>query len=107
MALADLDEAKAYAAAKDLQADGAMAIAVGCDVGDEGSVERAVTSVVNDFGGIDVLINNAARHLKKFNRGFLTLTKEESGAVEVNVNGIIDCCVACHPSMAARGGGQF
>lgn len=43
----------------------ARVIAVPCDVADEQQVDTAVGDVVEEFGGVDILINNAGRHLMK------------------------------------------
>jgi NAD(P)-dependent dehydrogenase (short-subunit alcohol dehydrogenase family) len=56
VALLDLDETAAKAAAKPL---GAGAIAVACDVADAASVRSAFDKVVEHFGGVDVLVSNA------------------------------------------------
>ncbi len=56
VALLDIDEAKARAAAKSL---GGAALAVPCDVTDENSVRAAFARVVERFGGVDILVSNA------------------------------------------------
>jgi NAD(P)-dependent dehydrogenase (short-subunit alcohol dehydrogenase family) len=58
------------------------------------------------FGGIDILINNAGKHLMKYNQPFSVLERDEVRALfDVNVIGVVNCSVAARPSMAARGGG--
>ena len=61
IAVLDLDEAAAAAAADRLVAggDGVRAIGVGCDVADAAAAEAAVARVVEELGGIHVLVNNA------------------------------------------------
>ena len=54
--LADLDGARAEAAAKEL---GENARGVACDVTDEADVAALVEGVVAAYGGVDVLVNNA------------------------------------------------
>ena len=49
---------------------GGQAIAVRCDVADEEQVDAAVAATADRFGGIDILINNAGRHLTKYNQPF-------------------------------------
>jgi len=56
VALLDLDEARARAAAKEI---GGAALAVGCDVTDQGSVRAAFDRVVESFGGVDIVVSNA------------------------------------------------
>ncbi|MCZ4290714.1 L-iditol 2-dehydrogenase [Hoeflea alexandrii] len=57
VAIADIDLAKARAAAKEL---GDAAIAVHMDVSQQQSIDRAVSETLAAFGGIDILVNNAA-----------------------------------------------
>jgi len=57
VAIADIDIARARAAAADL---GPAAIAVEMDVTDQASIDGAVAEVVDTLGQIDILINNAA-----------------------------------------------
>ena len=56
LVVADLDEAKAQAAAGDL---GAAAIGFRCDVAVEADVERACAAAIERFGRLDVAVNNA------------------------------------------------
>ncbi|MFI5047964.1 MAG: SDR family NAD(P)-dependent oxidoreductase [Acidimicrobiia bacterium] len=108
VALADIDAGAAEEAAAQLDGRDAVASAVACDVADERSVQRAVDEVVERHGGVDILVNNAARHLKKYNQPFSTLTNDEiRGLFDVNVMGIIHCSLACRSSMADRGGGAI
>jgi NAD(P)-dependent dehydrogenase (short-subunit alcohol dehydrogenase family) len=52
------------------------------------------------------LINNAGKHLTKYNQPFSVLPRFELRALfDVNVIGVVNCTVACRPAMAARGGG--
>jgi NAD(P)-dependent dehydrogenase (short-subunit alcohol dehydrogenase family) len=108
VALADIDLAAAQATAAALNAQGFRAIAVSCDVADEHSVDRAVATTVAELGGVDVLINNAGKHLTKYNQPFGTLTRAEiRGLFDVNVIGIVNCSLACKESMRMRGGGAI
>jgi rhamnose utilization protein RhaD (predicted bifunctional aldolase and dehydrogenase)/NAD(P)-dependent dehydrogenase (short-subunit alcohol dehydrogenase family) len=56
VALLDLDERAAQAAAKAL---GGAALAVRCDVTDAASVSAAFDRVVEAFGGVDIVVSNA------------------------------------------------
>jgi NAD(P)-dependent dehydrogenase (short-subunit alcohol dehydrogenase family) len=102
----DVDGARRQAARTDSPATPAIGLA--CDVADDRSVERAVAQTVEQLGGVDILINNAARHLKKYNQPFSLLTRQEiRGLFDVNLMGIINCSLACKPSMSERGGGAI
>ena len=57
VAIADIDEARAQAAALSI---GEGAIAVHMDVADQASIDAGVAATADAFGQIDVLINNAA-----------------------------------------------
>lgn len=57
VAIADIDEARAHAAALSI---GESAIAVHMDVADQASIDAGVAATADAFGQIDVLINNAA-----------------------------------------------
>jgi NAD(P)-dependent dehydrogenase (short-subunit alcohol dehydrogenase family) len=106
--LADVDISAAEATAAAMCSGGATALAVPCDVADEDSVAEAVDRVIGQVGGIDVLVNNAARHLKKYNQGFSKLTHQEiRGLFDVNLLGIVNCSLACQTSMRERGGGAI
>jgi 3-oxoacyl-[acyl-carrier protein] reductase len=106
--LADVDLEAAQATAKELAASGGRALAVRCDVADEQAVDAAVAAAIDAFGGVDILINNAGKHLLKYNQPFTVLARAEVRALfDVNVIGVVNCSVACRESMAARGGGSI
>ncbi len=106
VAIADIDTEGANRAAAELTSQGAQAIAVGCDVADEHQVDAAVAATVEKFGGIDILINNAGRHLMKYNQPFGAFSRADvRGLFDVNVMGVINCTLACRDSMRQRGGG--
>jgi 3-oxoacyl-[acyl-carrier protein] reductase len=106
IAIADIDAEAGTTLAKELEDAGHRALAVVCDVADEHQVDLAVAQVTNQFGGVDVLINNAGKHLTKYNQPFSVLERDELRALfNVNVIGVVNCSVACQPSMASRGGG--
>ncbi len=77
-----------------------------CDVADEHQVDAAVAVTIEKLCGIDILINNAAIHLLKYNDPFSSLSREDvRGLFEVNIMGVINCTLACCNSMRERGGG--
>ena len=106
VALLDLDADEVDVAAAGLAARGGEAIGLGCDVRDEHAVEAVVRQVSDRFGRLDVLINSAALHRRKYNQPFGVLERDEVRALfDVNVMGVLNCSLACRPRMAAGGGG--
>jgi NAD(P)-dependent dehydrogenase (short-subunit alcohol dehydrogenase family) len=106
VALADIDQAAAEITAQALRELGHRAIAVHCDVADEHSVDAAVAATIDQLGGIDILINNAGKHLTRYNQPFSALPREEIRTLfDVNVIGVVNCTVACRNNMRTRGGG--
>src|SRR4051812_40670974 len=68
--IADVDAAAATATVAELRASGANALALECDVAREADVDRAVAATIDEFGRLDVVLNNAGRHLTKYNQPF-------------------------------------
>jgi 3-oxoacyl-[acyl-carrier protein] reductase len=106
VAIVDIDSDGAHRTAAELTSQGVQAIAVPCDVADEHQVDAAVAATIEKFSGIDILINNAGRHLMKYNQPFGALSRSDvRGLFDVNVMGVINCTLACRDSMRKRGGG--
>jgi 3-oxoacyl-[acyl-carrier protein] reductase len=106
VAIADINLEGAVDTASQLDRESRRALAVECDVSDRRSVQHAVDTVVTKLGGIDILINNAAHHMKKYTQDFASLTSQEVEALfGVNVIGIVNCSLACRSSMRERGHG--
>ncbi len=104
--LVDVVATAAAEVAAELQQQGLDAVAFGCDITDEHQVEAVVQKVVERFGGIDILVNNAALHRRKYNEPFTTLPRSDVRALfEVNVMGVVNCSVACRPALAVSGRG--
>lgn len=106
--VADIDIPTAEQTVKDLTASGIKAIAVNCDVGSNDAVQAAVRRAIAELGGIDILINNAGKHLTRFSRPFIEQPVEQLRLLfEVNMMGLIYCTLACRETMKARGGGSI
>jgi 3-oxoacyl-[acyl-carrier protein] reductase len=106
VAIADIDIDAATAAAAALAREGGRILAVGCDVAEQASVENAFARIAATFGGIDILINNAAKHLSEFDVPLTALPRHKwRQLLDVNVIGIVNCSAACRSSMRQRGGG--
>lgn len=59
VAVCDLDETGARAAAQEIEGAGGQAIPVRADVSRPAEVEATVAAAVREFGGLDILVNNA------------------------------------------------
>jgi 3-hydroxybutyrate dehydrogenase len=59
VAIADLDQKAADAAAREIDAGGKNAIGVAMDVADEAQVDAGTARVIQAFGALDVLVSNA------------------------------------------------
>jgi NAD(P)-dependent dehydrogenase (short-subunit alcohol dehydrogenase family) len=102
----DIDEAKA--AADELSGLGGRAVAVRCDVSDDADVDRAVAQAVDAFGGIDILLNNAGKHLSKYNQPFGALSRRDVRELfDVNVIGVVNCTLSCRDAMRGRPGASI
>jgi len=81
-------------------------LAIQCDVTDRANVDAMVAQTREAFGPIDYLINNAggAAHPCEF-----TDLKPEDTAweVDVNINGVINCCQAVADDMVGRSTGSI
>jgi 3-hydroxybutyrate dehydrogenase len=59
VAIADLDQRAADAAAKEIDASGKRAIGLAMDVTSEQQVDAGTAKVVKTFGAVDILVSNA------------------------------------------------
>ena len=104
VALFDLNEKGAQAAAEGILQAGGRAFGVGVDIIDEAGIVAAVARVEEEHGGVDVLVNNAGLHLGDYN-GCIELGFEKWREIfEVNVLGQLNCVRACHASLARSQG---
>jgi 3-oxoacyl-[acyl-carrier protein] reductase len=106
VALLDVDLDAAESSAAELADGGGTALAVGGDVADDDQLTAVVGEVAERLGGIDILVNNAAKHLLEWNRPVTELPPERwRQLLDVNVIGVVNSARACRPHMASRGGG--
>jgi 3-oxoacyl-[acyl-carrier protein] reductase len=100
VALADVDVAAATAAAERLGTERALALEV--DVRDKGSVERAFAEALDRLGGMEVVVNNAARTVRR------SVWDIEAGewddVLAVNLRGVLFCCQVAGPHLREHAG---
>ncbi|MEM9047516.1 MAG: L-iditol 2-dehydrogenase [Pseudomonadota bacterium] len=100
VALADIDFARARAAAQTL---GAAAYAVEMDVARQESIEAAVAATLHVFGRIDILVNNAALFTAA---PIVEIARADVDRIfAVNIAGTLFTLQAVAKHMIARGGG--
>jgi D-threitol dehydrogenase (NAD+) len=102
IAVADLDESGAVAAARSVATESS---GYRCDVSDPVSVRRTVDAVVDAFGQIDILVNSA---------GIVMLAPAEElplqawdSTINVNLKGTFLMCQSVGTRMLAAGGGTI
>jgi NAD(P)-dependent dehydrogenase (short-subunit alcohol dehydrogenase family) len=104
--IADLDPLAAAEATAAVEARGGAAVASVTDVRSVEQLEAMAQLAVERFGGIDIVVNNAGRHLGEYNVPCTQLEPAKwDDLLAVNVTAPLACVRACLPSMRARGGG--
>ena len=98
--IAEINESKAAAVAKEIMDAGGQAFAVTTDVADPASIEEAVEAVIDEFGRIDILINNAGIFSTLEMRPFDQIPLDEwERVLRVNLTGPFLCARAVLPAM--------
>lgn len=103
VALVDIDEQQAKAAADMLSKAGAQAIAIKCDVSNSEQVKSAVAQAIKEFGKIDILVNNAGIG-KRSNAEDMTDDMWDI-VLDINLKGAFLFCREVGKDMIKRGGG--
>lgn len=100
-----LAEAGAKVALLDLEPGKGGGLRIGCDVTDEAALEAALARVASELGGIDVLVNNAGRAVRK---SALEITREEwDGVIGINLTALFLGSRIAARYMKKRGGGAI
>jgi 3-oxoacyl-[acyl-carrier protein] reductase len=105
VAIADIDESGAAAAAKSVSAGGALVSSHALDISSLPSTEEVVTEIVAKWGRVDVLVNNAALY-----RGLdLVSTSEDylERVLQVNLLGVWRMSRAVTGPMCEQGAGRI
>jgi 2-hydroxycyclohexanecarboxyl-CoA dehydrogenase len=102
VALADLDQAGAEAAAKEI---GGGAIGLAIDVAKLSSARAAVAEAERLLGPVDILVNNAGWDKAE---PFIQSSEETwDKVIAIDLRGPINCCRAVLDSMTTRGRGRI
>jgi NAD(P)-dependent dehydrogenase (short-subunit alcohol dehydrogenase family) len=102
VAIVARDTAKMGEVVAELAALGIQARSFHADVARRADVDRVVDEVVTLMGPVDVLVNNAGTCIHK--PAFDVTDDEWQEVIDVNVNGVWNCCQAFGRRMATRGG---
>lgn len=87
--------------AADIKAAGGSAETLPMDVADREAVLKAGAALTERFGVVDVLVANAGINVP--NRAGDQITAADfARVVDVNVNGVMNCCLSVLPGMRAR-----
>jgi len=103
--LVDIAGEYARSKADHIRSIGGIAHAIGCDVTDEIAVRQAFDKVVADLGGLDVLVNNAGRAVRKPAME-LSLADWQS-VIDLNLTSVFTCSRMAARHMKSHGGGAI
>jgi NAD(P)-dependent dehydrogenase (short-subunit alcohol dehydrogenase family) len=105
VALLDMDEQTVKLTAAKIDPSGKMAFGYKCNVASAEDVASVFQSIGEQFGKIDILVNNAGITRDAM---FHKMTDEQwNTVIDVNVNGVYNCCKAVAPGMRARNYGKI
>jgi 3-hydroxybutyrate dehydrogenase len=103
VAIADLNQEAAEAAAGELRRGGGRAMSVAMDVTSEAAVEAGIAAVADAFGGIDILVSNAGIQIVHPLEEFPFA--EWKKLLAIHLDGAFLTTRACLPRMYASGRG--
>ncbi|MFE9629072.1 SDR family NAD(P)-dependent oxidoreductase [Streptomyces sp. NPDC006527] len=105
VAIADIDEQRAQAAARQITDTGAEAVGLPVDVSSREGVTELFAAVDNRLGPVDIVVNNAGISI---DRGVRRITDEEWNKTQaINQNGVFLCSQAAAASMIPRRTGRI
>ncbi len=101
--VADMDEGRGNAAAKEIKDEGGQGLFVKTDVTDWNQVQQLAAATIKAYGQIDVLVNVAGAWRINF---FTKMTREDWDIeIKVNYYGTLNCCRAVIDHMISRKSG--
>ena len=93
---------KLAALAQQIAASGGTASVYACDLTDAAACQRLVTDVQRDHGGVDVLINNAGRSIRRSIRISIERLHDYERSMQLNYFAAVRLTLALLPRMAAQ-----
>ncbi|WP_116134685.1 SDR family NAD(P)-dependent oxidoreductase [Tropicimonas sp. IMCC34043] len=101
VAILDLDEAQAKAAAADL---GVQHVGLACDVTDKASVQAAMDALVEKWGRVDILVNNAG--ITQPLKSMEIMPENYDAVMDVSLRGTLYCTQALIPQFRSQKSGS-
>lgn len=99
-------ERELAALSEEIAAAGGSATHRACDLTDRDAVDRLVRWVLDEHGGVDVLVNNAGRSMRRPLAESLRRLDDHDRAMAVNYLGPVRLTAGLLPAMLARGSGH-
>ena len=93
--------------ANDIRADGGTAHVYPCDLSDTDAIATMADQVLNDLGGVDILINNAGRSIRRSLALSYDRIHDYQRTMQLNYLGAVQLILKFIPGMRERGFGQI
>src|SRR3982075_674467 len=93
--------------ANDIRADGGTAHVYPCDLSDMDAIATMADQVLNDLGGVDILINNAGRSIRRSLALSYDRIHDYQRTMQLNYLGAVQLILNFIPGMRERGFGQI
>jgi NAD(P)-dependent dehydrogenase (short-subunit alcohol dehydrogenase family) len=93
--------------ADDIRADGGSAHVYPCDLSDMDAIAAMADQVLNDLGGVDILINNAGRSIRRSLELSYDRIHDYQRTMQLNYLGAVQLILKFIPGMRERGFGQI
>jgi NAD(P)-dependent dehydrogenase (short-subunit alcohol dehydrogenase family) len=93
--------------ANDIRADGGTAHVYPCDLSDMDAIATMADQVLNDVGGVDILINNAGRSIRRSLELSYDRIHDYQRTMQLNYLGAVQLILKFIPGMRERGFGQI
>lgn len=91
---------------REIEERGGVASTYPCDLTDEGAVDRLVEQVLAEHGGVDMLVNNAGRSIRRSVALSYDRMHDVERTMAINFFAPVRLMLGLLPSMVAQGGGH-